>query len=132
MIDIARHKLSNHAETEFITGDFSRTEFKGKFDVVVSSLALHHLKTDNDKKSFYNKIYGLLNKSGVFMNADVVLASTEYLQELNMFKWVEYMKTNVSEKEVFDSWIPKYKSEDKPSILLEQLRWIILDLSLLM
>jgi tRNA (cmo5U34)-methyltransferase len=40
MIDIAKHKLSEHKDTKFIIGDFSKIDFDDKFDVVVSSLAL--------------------------------------------------------------------------------------------
>ena len=81
MIDIAKHKLSKHVDSEFIIGDFDKIDFTGKYNVIISSLALHHLETDSKKKEFYQKIYSLLSKSGVFYNADVILASTDYLQE---------------------------------------------------
>jgi tRNA (cmo5U34)-methyltransferase len=124
MIDIAKHKLSKHKDTKFIISDFSNADFKDKFDVVFSSLALHHLETDNDKQKFYTKIYNLLNDSGIFFNADVVLASTDYLQRLYMIRWIEYMNKNVSKDEIYNNWIPKYKSEDRPAGLIEQLKWL--------
>jgi len=124
MIEIAKFKLSNHAHSEFITGDFSTIELTGKYDVVVSSLALHHLETDDKKKTFYQKIYGLLSNSGVFYNADVVLASSTYLQNVNMSYWINYMKRSVSEAEIRDNWIPKYETEDRPAKLMNQLKWL--------
>jgi tRNA (cmo5U34)-methyltransferase len=124
MIEIAKIKLSNHVNTEFLTEDFSKIEFKEKYDVVVSSLALHHLETDKQKKEFYKKIYEILNESGLFLNADVVLASSEYWQKQNMQQWTEYMKKRVSEQEIKNHWIPKYESEDRPAVLVDQITWL--------
>lgn len=124
MIDIAKYKLSEHKGIEFITGDFSKMDFDNKFDVVVSSLALHHLENDNCKKVFYNKIHDILTDSGLFINADVVLASTDYLQNINMNRWIEFMSRSVPKDEIFNNWIPKYKAEDRPAKLMDQLKWL--------
>lgn len=124
MIDIAKHKLSEHKDTEFITGDFSMIDIDNKFDVVVSSLALHHLENDIRKKEFYNKIHDILSDFGLFINADVVLASTDYHQNINMNRWIEFMKKSIPEDEIFYKWIPKYKAEDRPAKLIDQLKWL--------
>jgi len=124
MIDIAKYKLENRKSTEFIVGDFSTVDFKEPFDVVVSSLALHHIQTDEEKKEFYTKIYSLLNTSGQFLNADVVLAMTDYQQKMNMNRWIDYMNRNVSMEEIQQRWIPAHKAEDRPSKLMDQLKWL--------
>lgn len=124
MIDIAKNKLSGHKDTEFIIGDFSKIDFDTKFDVIVSSLALHHLENDKDKKDFYSKIYSILTDSGMFYNADVVLASTDYHQDINMNRWIEYMNKSVLMDEILNNWIPKYKTEDRPAKLIDQLKWL--------
>jgi tRNA (cmo5U34)-methyltransferase len=124
MIDIAKHKLSNHSNSDFIVGDFSQIDFKEKFDVVVSSLALHHLETDYDKKEFYEKIYMILNNTGVFYNADVVLASSDSQQKINLTRWKEYMHKSVLMDEIDNKWIPTYEAEDRPAKLIDQLKWL--------
>ena len=124
MIDIAKNKLSEHKDAEFITGDFSNIDFDDKFDVVVSSLALHHLENDNCKKKFYIKIYDILTDFGLFINADVVLASTDYQQNINMNRWIEFMNKSISKDEIIDNWIPKYQAEDRPARLMDQLKWL--------
>jgi tRNA (cmo5U34)-methyltransferase len=124
MINIAKHKLSDHLNTKFITGDFSKADFDGKFDVVVSSLALHHLENDSFKKEFYKKIYDILNDSGQFINADVILASTDFHQEVYMNRWVEYMNRSYPKEQIFDNWIRKYYAEDRPAKLIDQLKWL--------
>jgi tRNA (cmo5U34)-methyltransferase len=124
MIDIARNKLAGHRDVEFIQGDFSTYEFNRKFDVVVSSLALHHLENDQCKKDFYKKVYSILTDSGLFINADVVLASAEYNQVINIIRWIDYMNKSVTCEEIFGNWIPKYKAEDRPAKLMDQLKWL--------
>lgn len=124
MIEMAKHKLTSHKDTRFIVGDFSQTDFNEKFDVVVSSLALHHLENDNDKIKFYTKIYNTLVDSGQFINADVVLASTDYHQHVNMNRWIEYIHRTVAMDEILNKWIPTYHAEDKPARLIDQLKWL--------
>jgi len=124
MIDMAKYKLSNHTETEFIASDFADIDFTEKFDVVVSSLALHHLETDADKKKLYTKIFENLNPNGVFFNADVVLASNNQLQEVYMQRWKEYMNRKVSMEEIENKWIPVYENEDRPAKLTDQMEWL--------
>lgn len=124
MIEIAKYKLLDHKNTEFIVGDFSKIDFKEQFDVVVSSLALHHIETDNEKKEFYTKIFNVLANSGQFVNADVVLATTDYQQDTNMNRWMDYMNKSVSMDEIQNKWIPSYKAEDRPAKLIDQLKWL--------
>jgi tRNA (cmo5U34)-methyltransferase len=124
MIEIAKYKLLDHKNTEFIVGDFSKIDFKEQFDVVVSSLALHHIETDNEKKEFYTKIFKILTNSGQFINADVVLATTDYQQNTNMNRWIDYMNKSVSMEEIRNKWIPSYKAEDRPSKLIDQIKWL--------
>ncbi len=124
MLQIAGGKLYDAPETEYINCDFYNFSFDKKYDAIVSSLALHHLVTKEDKLDFYKKIYSALNAGGIFVNADVVLASTEALQERYMKQWKSFMCKNVSEYEVESKWIPKYHEEDRPTSLSEHLEML--------
>lgn len=124
MIEMAKIKLDQYEDINYVTGDFYHFDFPEKYDVIISSLALHHLITNDDKKEFYTKIYKALNPGGVFLNADVVLGSNEYLQELYLEKWKEFMNQNVSIKEIEEKWIPAAEEEDHPAPLIDQLDWL--------
>jgi tRNA (cmo5U34)-methyltransferase len=124
MIELAKYKLAGYKNIEFVVADFYTTTFETSFDVVVSSLALHHIESDSKKHKFYTKIFNSLSPSGQFINADVVLATAEYHQTINMYKWVEFMSKSVSMDEIQNKWLVAYKNEDRPSKLIDQLKWL--------
>jgi tRNA (cmo5U34)-methyltransferase len=124
MIAIARTKLAAHPVVSYAAADFSDLEFCGEYDAILSSLALHHLATDEDKQKLYRRIYGSLAPGGVFYNADIVLASNDFLQALYMKAWRRFMGNNLSIEEIEGKWIPKYNEEDRPARLLDQLAWM--------
>src|SRR5215831_10488798 len=49
MIAMAKAKLRSHPRVRYITGDFATLYSSSTYDAIVSSLALHHLVTDEDK-----------------------------------------------------------------------------------
>ena len=121
MIEMAKAKLSQHPHTRFLVGDLNTFDFDATYDVVVSSLALHHLVTDEDKCAFYARIHDALAPGGAFYNADVVLGSGEALQTMYMRKWQAFMRQNVSQDEMENTWLPKYYDEDRPAPLVDQM-----------
>src|SRR5438445_6124447 len=122
MIAMARTKLAAYPHVRYVVGDFN--DFSGDYDAVVSSLALHHLSSDDAKRRFYRRVHDSLSPGGAFYNADVVLASCERLQDTYMRQWREFMRRSVSEKEIEEKWIPKYYAEDHPAKLNDQLQWL--------
>ncbi len=124
MLEMAKIKLNDYDNINYVTGDFYHFNFTEKYDVIVSSLALHHLVSDEDKIGFYSKIYEALTPGGVFFNADVVLGSNDYLQELYINKWKEFMNKNVDMQEIEEKWVPAAEAEDHPSKLVDQLNWL--------
>jgi tRNA (cmo5U34)-methyltransferase len=124
MLAMARVKLAHYPHVRYIQGDFSGLEFGEEYDMVVSSLSLHHLVTDEDKHRFYRKIYNALVSGGIFYNADVVLGSNDSLQEVYMQQWRNFMGRTISKDEIERKWIPKYQAEDHPARLIDQLKWM--------
>lgn len=124
MIAMAREKLAHYPQTNYIVADFYTYKFDAGYDIAVSSLALHHLKTDKDKQSFYRRIYEGLEPGGVFYNADVVTASNEFLQTVYVEEWRRFMAQNISKDEIEGKWMPKSREEDHPAKLTDHLKWM--------
>lgn len=125
MLAQAKKKLKDYSGIEYIKGDISEFDFPSEYDVVVSSLAIHHLVSNDDKNALFGKIFKCLNQNGVFYNADIILASNDYNQRLFLDKWKEYMSRSVTLNDIENIWVPKYKKEDHPAVLMEQLNWLV-------
>jgi tRNA (cmo5U34)-methyltransferase len=124
MISMAKAKLEEYDDVQYLINDFYNFKFDKTYDVVISSLALHHLINDEDKKKFYKKIFNSLTDRGVFYNADVVLGSNNTIQKINIKQWIEFMERNVPKQEIETKWIQKYNEEDRPAKLIDQIKWL--------
>lgn len=124
MIEMARVKLANFNRVSYVVQDFQEYAPTISCHAIVSSLALHHLVTDEEKKAFYLKIYQNLLPGGCFYNADVVLGASEHLQSAYMQRWKAFMQRQISKDEVENVWLRKYSDEDRPAQLVEQLNWL--------
>lgn len=81
----------------------------GRFDLVVSSLAIHHLP-DERKHSLCREVIGLLAPGGAFYNLDCVASPTEELHRLS--------------QRAFGFDIRRQDPSDQPAPLDDQLRWL--------
>lgn len=124
MLDLARRRLVDCEGLRFIEADLTDYQFVENYDVAVSSLALHHIREEDQKRDLYGRIYAALVPGGVFWNADAVLASSPPIQDLYMAKWKEHMRRTVPEKEIEETWMVKHAAEDHPKKLLDELRWL--------
>ncbi|MFD1466745.1 class I SAM-dependent methyltransferase [Hymenobacter caeli] len=75
MLAVARQRFAGLPGFAFRELDFAAENLPGTYDLVISSLAIHHLP-DAAKASLYQRIYGALNPGGLFVNADQVLGRT--------------------------------------------------------
>jgi tRNA (cmo5U34)-methyltransferase len=124
MIQMAQAKLASFSRVSYLVQDFREYTPTHSYHAVVSSLALHHLVTDEEKRAFYQKIHNTLLPGGCFYNADVVLGASEHLQSIYMGRWKAFMQRQISKEEVENVWLQKYSDEDRPAQLVEQLTWL--------
>ena len=122
MLDIARKRFKDYHNFKFILGDYLKTDLEDYFDIIISSLSIHHLE-DSDKRIIYSKVYELLKDDGIFLNADQVLASSsenEHIYQKNWWEKIETGTLNQDEKEVI---IDRMK-HDKPATLENNINWL--------
>ncbi len=95
MLQKARESLAGRGRISFLNTSFeemirSGTEL-GPFDIVVSSLAIHHL-TPRDKKALFDLIFRWLRPGGHFLNIDAVLPPTTSLETWYIGLWEEWVR----------------------------------------
>lgn len=122
MLAIAKERFAKLPNVNYVIGDYTVHEFDHKFDLIVSSLSIHHL-SDQEKKIFYQHAYSLLKKDGIFVNADQVLGKTSYLEALYKNDWKEKIERSGLTNEELEAAYERTKL-DKMSTLDDQLHWL--------
>lgn len=121
MLDIAKEKLKGFKGVKYVRADIASYAFPYKFDAIISSLTLHHLETDKDKHTLHKKAYAALNKGGIFINADIIIAPNKKMQEIYINKWKNFLLKSSTPSFTADRH-EKYLAEDRPAILLNEIK----------
>ncbi|BAU27289.1 tRNA (cmo5U34)-methyltransferase [Aneurinibacillus soli] len=122
MLEVAKVRFEKYQNVTYIVDDYTKHDFTEKFDVVISSLSIHHL-TGIEKKGLYERIFSWLKADGVFVNADQVLGSTPYIDELYKTDWKQKVESSGMDRHEIISTYERTKL-DKMSTLNEQLDWL--------
>jgi SAM-dependent methyltransferase len=79
MLAAARERFAGDERIELIRHDLTEPlPALGRFDAVVSSMAIHHLEHER-KRSLYGEVFALLEPGGVFANFEHVASPTRRL-----------------------------------------------------
>lgn len=131
LVDLSQPMLDRAAErvqtltagnVDMRKGDFRSIDFGSeKFDVIIATAVLHHLRDDKDWETAFNKLFDLLNVGGSIWIFDLVHQSAPALQSYiyqDLYgAYLSGLKDNTYRDHVF-AYIDK---EDSPRSLLYQL-----------
>ncbi|QYR23880.1 class I SAM-dependent methyltransferase [Paenibacillus sp. sptzw28] len=122
MMDIARARFNQYSNVSFIVADYSNYVYREKYDLIISSLSIHHLE-DLEKKAIYEKAFKLLNDGGMFINADQVLGATPPVQNYYQRKWIESVQQSGLSRDDLELALERMKL-DKYATVRQQLEWL--------
>lgn len=86
MLAVAKKRFQGLSNFRYLENDYREKNISGKFDIIISSLSIHHL-TDNEKSTLYERIYKALKPGGLFINADQVKGRTEAMDSFYKGQW---------------------------------------------
>lgn len=95
--DVSSNMVKRTAErlrdrnAQFLCGNVLDIDYKGEFDLVVSSIVYHHL-SDEEKEQGYGRVFEALKDGGIFVLADVMVTNESNLNKLLQQRWAEHME----------------------------------------
>lgn len=123
MLKIAKNRFMGLKNFKYIAEDYLTYDFDNSFDMIISSLSIHHLEDEN-KKKLYKKVYDSLNHEGIFLNADQVIGSTPDVDKSYQKNWMQKIEENNFTGPEKDTAMERMKF-DNPATLEDNLKWLI-------
>lgn len=123
MLDVARERFSGDPHVEIIVADYSDYAFApDRFDIIVSSLSIHHL-THASKRELFKKLYRALSPGGVFVNADQVAGHTPASDAYYRRRWLAEIAASGLSQSAIDASVER-RNVDINAKLDDQLAWM--------
>lgn len=122
MLKKAEKKFENTNNIKYIKADYLKYDFTNKYDIITSSLSIHHLE-NTKKQELYNKIYDTLNHGGIFVNADLALGNTPNTEEIYKQKDYNHLKKqDIPEEE--KQKLTERRKLDKPATIKQNMKYL--------
>jgi len=124
MLDVARVRFQDTPSNfTYLVQDFRELGDFKEIDLVISSLAIHHLEHDQ-KQQLFAQICACLKDTGVFINVDQIRAPTPALVKTYWQKWLENVRSNGATEEQIAASIKRRSTYDRDATLLDQIQWL--------
>ncbi|WP_312188378.1 class I SAM-dependent methyltransferase [Sphingobacterium sp.] len=124
MLNRAKQRVETltNGEIHLIKGDFREAPLENnKFDVIIATSVLHHLRDDGDWELAFKRLFNLLKIGGSLWIFDLIEQNNQHLQQLIYEeKYGEYL-TQLKDEKYRDHVFDYILHEDTPRSLMYQL-----------
>lgn len=104
--------------------DMRAAKFDDKsFDLVISSLALHHL-TEDERRGLYKSVYAWLRQGGWFVFCDRFVDESEQVTKVNRQLWHDGAFERGATEADWQKWMAHEAEHDHPGTLAWQVAWL--------
>lgn len=124
MLAVARERFqAAAAQFTYSIADIRSIQFDAEFDLVISSLAIHHLN-HAEKQVLFRHIHAALRSPGLFLNIDQIQAPTPGMREHYWAVWLEHVRAQGASEEQIQRSIDRRQTYDRDASLYDQLDWL--------
>lgn len=124
MLEVARERFRQvEDQFEYVVADYRHFQSTKRYDLVISSLSIHHL-TNSEKGKLFTEVYRSLKEGGVFINVDQIKGPTAEMEKLYRTDWLDKVREKGAAEELIQASIQRRTKYDKDALLVDQLRWL--------
>ena len=122
MLARARERFAGAGDRfTFVLRDFGEP-FGGRYDLVMSALAIHHL-SDEDKQALFARIRAVLKPGASFINADQVMGATPALERAYHETWLRQVRALGVPEADLEAALERMKA-DRMAPVEAQIEWL--------
>lgn len=119
-----RKRLGDHQHLHYRQQDFRNLSYAdGSFDLVASSISVHHL-TAEEKQELFRQIYRWLKPGGVFAYVDQHAGATSDLYQRHIDNWKRISLAAGSTADEWQMWMQHQREHDHHDTLADQMQWL--------
>ncbi|WP_248924623.1 class I SAM-dependent methyltransferase [Paenibacillus hamazuiensis] len=122
MLEGARERFRGAGNVKYVVGDYSDFAFSETYDIVISSLSIHHL-THPAKRQLFATIYKFLREGGIFVNADQCQGNSAYTDQVYRRRWLAAIHESGLSQQAIDASIERRKVDINAKVS-DQIAWM--------
>lgn len=123
-LESCRERFATTDNVRFEHQDFRHLMYaEGTFDLIVSSIAVHHL-TAPEKRELFSNAYTWLTASGIFSVADQFAGATDDLSNRHLQNWKRLSTQAGSDDDEWQMWMQHMADHDHHDTLVDQIMWL--------
>ena len=112
ILNESRKRFTHTPNIRYIQADFKSLHLPpGSYDLVMSSIAIHHIE-DTEKIKLYKEVFQALSPGGIFIFADQTRGITDEIYKKNISCWKEEAMKLGSTLENWDMWMAHQDAHD--------------------
>ena len=122
MLEKATERISEKFDVPVVPvqGDIREADFQDcRFDIIVASAVLHHLRTDDEWTSVFSKFHRIIKPGGSIWISDLIRHSLPDIQALMWKRYGDYL-TQLKDERYREHVFAYIEKEDTPRSLLFQ------------
>lgn len=124
LLRIARSRFREYPDQfQFVKRDYRYLAYAQQFDLVISSISIHHLD-DGEKQELFGNIFSTLRPRGMFINVDQIKGPSPHMQELYWSNWLKAVQQMGATEDEIRNSVQRRKKFDRDALLVDQLQWL--------